>query len=101
MGFKPHLLPVTLVIATDLDALAQGVIQLLQAFTERFGGHHGLANGPGRELALGNEVAVAADRGGDLHVGRQAQAEVGGRLGRGQAATETLAQGRMAHGSGW
>ena len=47
MGFKPNLLPVTLVIATDLDPLAQGVIQLFQEFTERFGGHHGFANGLG------------------------------------------------------
>ena len=83
MGFKPDLLPVALVIAADLNPLAQGVIQLLEQLSELLGGQNGLASGLGRQLALGDQVAVAANRGGDLHVGRQAQAEVGRRLGRG------------------
>ena len=49
-------------------------------------------------MALHHQIAVAANRGGGLHIGRQSQAEVGGRLGAHQPTAEAALNSGEAHG---
>ena len=81
VGFKPHLLPVALIFAGYADSFAHGTIKLLDQGPYLRLVEHRPAAELGTDLALHHQIAVTANRGGGLHIGRQSQAEVGGRLG--------------------
>ena len=99
MLLKPDLLPVALVFAGDLLHLAKGCLQFAQQAGEA-GLVHGVgAMAQGFELALGHQIAIAANRRGGLHVGVQGQGEMGTRSNTKLAAAEAPFDGAVAHGT--
>ena len=86
------------VLPADGHPLTHRRIELLQQGRQLVLAQGWFSTPPGGQLSLHHQVAIAANRGGGLHVGRQSQAEVMGRVGAHQPAAEAAFDGRKAHG---
>ena len=97
MALEPHLLPVALVFSADLNHLPLGAFQLIQQLLHLVGIEGNAAVEQGGQLTLHQQVAIAPNRRGGLHVAIEGQAEVGAGAGAAVAPAEATADGGVAN----
>ena len=59
---QPDLLPVALIFPGDLDGLTQGIIEVIDQFPKPFLRKHLCPRELGKDLSMGHEIGVTADR---------------------------------------